>query len=243
MAVASSSVRRHLRQRRQRLEVVRRARRRRPGRPRGRSRAGPRAPARVEREAASRDSALADVGAGHLAHVEAVAGRAQGLVEPLDVVAGQAHELLVAAHLDIGRDRVEEHLLLHVLQVGAARRRSGCAPTRPPPWSSPLSKISSEALSAACASVELVLDRLGGGLGRERGRGADLRPARGARLRQGLVDAAQRRAGRFQQRAGLVGLDQRVGQRVGHAGRAAEGERRQRACSTGEATSRTACAS
>ena len=95
-------------------------RRRRRGRPRGRSRAAPCAPARVEREAARRDSALADVGAGHLADVEAVAGRAQGLVEALDVVAGEAHELLVAAHVDVGLHRVEEHLLLDVLEVGAA---------------------------------------------------------------------------------------------------------------------------
>ena len=60
--------------------------------------------------------------------------------------------------------------------------------------------------------------------------GADLRPLVRPCLGHRLVEAAQRRAARLEQRAGLVGLDQRVGEAVrARRGAAAEGDGRERA--------------
>ena len=88
-----------------------------------------------EREAARRDSLWLTSVRVTSPTSKRLLGGAQRLVQALDVVAGEADELLVAAHVDIGLDRVEEHLLLDVLQVGAAGGDRCCAPTRPPPWS------------------------------------------------------------------------------------------------------------
>ena len=172
--------------------------------------------------------ALADVGAGHLADVEAVLRGTQRLVQPVDVVAGEPDELLVLQHVDIGGDGVEQHQRLDGLEVGApgrdrvARRldrRLGLAVV-----------VDHElGVQRRLHRAELLLGQLDDvGLRRGGDPDVDLRAAVGAGLRHALVETAQRRPVRIEQRAGLVGLDQRVGQRLGarHAGRQ---QRRQRA--------------
>ena len=234
IAVASSCDRGHLRQRRQRLEIV-------GAGPHGGQvglarnlRAAPSAPASVRARRGEPRLALADVGAGHLADLEAVAGRVQRLVQPLHVVARQPHELLVAAHVDVGLHRVEEHQLLDVLEVGPSggdqvarrldrrlgvRRCRRCSRRRS---ATPASWLSWSSIASA---VVCVVQRT-----------PMRRPAAGARRAPAARSRrAPRSAARFdvEQRAGLVGLDQRIRQPVGRRrSRARHGQGRPQPCST-----------
>ena len=63
---------------------------------------------------------LGDVGAGHLADVEAVARLPQLLLEDLDVVAAEVEVSRVAQHVHIGGRAIEQHVLLGRAQ-GLAR--------------------------------------------------------------------------------------------------------------------------
>ena len=63
---------------------------------------------------------LGDVGAGHLADVEAVARLPQLLLEDLDVVALEVEVRRVAQHVHIGGRAIEQHVLLDAAQ-GLAR--------------------------------------------------------------------------------------------------------------------------
>jgi hypothetical protein len=56
---------------------------------------------------------LGDVGAGVLADLEAVAGGAQLLGHDADVGLAHVDDLQVAPDVEIGRDRIEQHLLFH----------------------------------------------------------------------------------------------------------------------------------
>ena len=68
---------------------------------------------------------LRDVGAGHLADIEAVAGLAQLLLQHLDVAPLQIEDRRVAQQVHVGGDGVEQHGLHGVGKV--ARADSTCA--------------------------------------------------------------------------------------------------------------------
>ena len=73
-----------------------------------------------ERPWASRDFGLGNVGAGHLADVEAVARLPQLLLEDLDVVALEVEVRRVPQHVHIGGRAIEQDVLLDAAQ-GLAR--------------------------------------------------------------------------------------------------------------------------
>ena len=184
---------------------------------------------------------LADVGAGDLADLEAVVGGVELFAQHAHVVPGDADEFLRLDHVHIGGDRGEEHFLLDVQQAGAARRD---AVARGFERGLGLAVVEEKERGLQFRGVDVVdgkvVDR--GRPGRPRG-GGDLGPARRARLGHVLVQRAQRGAVGIEQRAGLVGLDQRVGQRLrgdrppGHHGHGSEQDPREFSCHCHASTS------
>ena len=149
---------------------------------------------------------LGHVGAGHLADLEAVAGRLQLPLQPLLVVEGEIEHDLVAEGRGVGVDGVQQHLLLQREQPGAlgADQVLGPAHLR-------LGAAAGVEVLAQGQADRLVVrfwskSRRLAGVAPRRPLDAAVeeqaRPIAGQRLRHQLVDLAQLRTARLQR--GLV---------------------------------------
>jgi hypothetical protein len=127
---------------------------------------------------------LGDVGAGVLADLEAVAGGAQLLRHHADVGLAHVDHLQVAPHVQVGRDRVQQHLLFdrHEALPRGQNRLARCLDRQP----------------AAVAGIEHPFRHEAGGA---RGRVGDQIAVRSTQRRTGSGGVAPRPAPRPRHRA------------------------------------------
>ena len=138
---------------------------------------------------------LGHVGAGHLAHVEAVAGGAQQLAHGLDVLLLQLENGAVAQHVHVGGDAVQEHVLFGITQRLARGQNLGLGGTGKVPGLESVEQRLPRG-DAVAARVQVALGDSPAGKRRAAPRVADigiaedLRPVAGKRLGHLLVGGA-----------------------------------------------------